>query len=63
MRKLLEFVGIDIGITAKYKCKQTMREVSRHLVNPLFISDDDDYTGLLQCQSTWLVPKLKFTPW
>ena len=47
MRKLLEFVKIDIGITAKYKCKQTMWELYRHVAIPLYISYNDDHPGQL----------------
>lgn len=63
MRKFLEFVRIDIGITAKYKCKQTMWEVYRHVVIPLCISDNNDHPGLLQCQSTLVGSKGKIYTW
>lgn len=63
MRKFLEFVRIDIGITAKYKCKQTMWEVYRHVVIPLCISDNNDHPGLLQCQSTLVRSKGKIYTW
>lgn len=63
MRKFLEFVRIDIGITAKYKCKQTMWEVYRHVVIPLCIADNNDHPGLLQCQSTLVGSKGKIYTW